>query len=137
MKLDLSALNYKDRIDISGKVSYDAKFLENSPIKKLDDVNYSGFITRNDIDEYFINIRIYGTMVLLDSVSLEELDYPYDINIDDEITDFIEKNQNALDINEFLWQNIVLEVPIRYTLCDAEKLKGDNWCVLSSNEGGE
>ena len=45
-------------------------------------------------------------MVLLDSVSLEELDYPYDINIDDEITDFIEKNQNALDINEFLWQNI-------------------------------
>ena len=89
MKLDLSALNYKDRIDISGKVSYDAKFLENSPIKKLDDVNYSGFITRNDIDEYFINIHIYGTMVLLDSVSLEELDYPYDINIDDEITDFI------------------------------------------------
>ena len=118
MKLDLSALNYKDRIDISGKVSYDAKFLENSPIKKLDDVKYSGFITRNDIDEYFINIHIYGTMVLLDSVS-------------------IEKNQNALDINEFLWQNIVLEVPIRYTLCDAEKLKGDNWCVLSSNEGGE
>ena len=56
---------------------------------------------------------------------------------DDEITDFIEKNQNALDINEFLWQNIVLEVPIRYTLCDAEKLKGDNWRVLSSNEGGE
>ena len=53
MKLDLSALNYKDRIDISGKVSYDAKFLENSPIKKLDDVNYSGFITRNDIDEYY------------------------------------------------------------------------------------
>ena len=137
MKLDLSALNYKDRIDISGKVSYDAKFLENSPIKKLYDVNYSGFITRNDIDEYFINIHIYGTMVLLDSVSLEELDYPYDINIDDEITDFIEKNQNALDINEFLWQNIVLEVPIRYTLCDAEKLKGDNWRVLSSNEGGE
>ena len=83
------------------------------------------------------NIHIYGTMVLLDSVSLEELDYPYDINIDDEITDFIEKNQNALDINEFLWQNIVLEVPIRYTLCDAEKLKGDNWRVLSSNEGGE
>lgn len=35
MKLDLSALNYKDRIDISGKVSYDAKFLENSPIKNL------------------------------------------------------------------------------------------------------
>lgn len=54
-------------------------------------------------------------MVLLDSVSLEELDYPYDINIDDEITDFIEKNQNALDINEFcgkiLYWKSQLDIP--------------------------
>ena len=88
----------------------------------------------NDIDEYFINIHIYGTMVLLDSVSLEELDYPYDINIDDEITDFIEKNQNALDINEFLWQNIVLEVPISYTNASGTHLSGQGWELNSKNE---
>ena len=76
-------------------------------------------------------------MKICDSISLEEIFYPFDFIIDDEITDFIQNDQNNLDIMEFLWQNIVLEVPIRYTLCDAEKLKGDNWRVLSSNEGGE
>lgn len=137
MKIDLSALNYKDKIDINGNISFDEKYLEKSPIKKLESVSYEGYISRNSLDEYFINVHICGIMKLLDSVSLEEVDYPYDIDVDDEITDFIEKKQNSLDISEFLWQNIILEVPIRYTLCDAEKLKGDNWCVLSSNEGGE
>ena len=77
-------------------------------------------------------------MTILDSVSLEEINYPFDFEIDEEITDFIKNSQNCLDIMEFLWQNIVLEVPIRYTLCDADNLKGDNWCMISNNnEGGE
>ena len=38
-----------------------------------------------------------------------------------------------LDIMELLWQNIVLEVPIRYTKSDADNLKGDNWKVLSDS----
>jgi uncharacterized metal-binding protein YceD (DUF177 family) len=38
---------------------------------------------------------------------------------------------------EFLWQNIVLEVPIRYTKSDADNLKGDNWQVISDNNNEE
>ena len=42
-----------------------------------------------------------------------------------------------LDIMELLWQNIVLEVPIRYTKSDADNLKGDNWEVLNAEEKQE
>ena len=35
---------------------------------------------------------------------------------------------------ELLWQNIVLEVPIRYTQSDADNLKGDNWQVIKEDE---
>ena len=138
MKLDLSPLNYKNKIDINNIISYDEHFLKGSPIKKLDDVKFDGYITRNDFDEYNAYIHVNGNMTILDSVSLEEINYPFDFEIDEEITDFIKNSQNCLDIMEFLWQNIVLEVPIRYTLCDADNLKGDNWCMISNNnEGGE
>ena len=35
---------------------------------------------------------------------------------------------------EFLWQNIILEVPIRYTKSDADNLSGDNWQVINGDE---
>ena len=36
--------------------------------------------------------------------------------------------QNSLDLEEVLWQNIVLEVPIRVTKTDkTNKTKGDGW----------
>ena len=138
MKIDLSPLNYKDKVEINGNISYDDIFLKDSPIKELKNVSYEGYITRNDFDEYFCYLHVFGKMKICDSISLEEIFYPFDFIIDDEITDFIQNDQNNLYIMEFLWQNIVLEVPIRYTLCDADNLKGDNWCVVgNNNEGGE
>lgn len=139
MKIDLSPLNYKDKILINNEINYNDDYLKGSLIEKLSNVKYEGYITRNDYDEYFINVHVYGKMIILDSVSLEPIEYPYDFIIDEDITENAKNNQNSLDIMELLWQNIVLEVPIRYTLCDAEKLKGENWKVINDeiNEGGE
>jgi len=70
----------------------------------------------------------------LDSVTLEEIPYEFDFIIDDVVDETCINEQNMLDIMELLWENIVLEVPIRYTKSDAEDLKGDNWEVLSDNK---
>ena len=72
-------------------------------------------------------------MVILDSVTNEKVDYDFEFEVDDEIEENGVINQNMLDIIELLWQNIVLEVPIRFTKSDAENLSGDNWKVIDGN----
>ena len=66
-------------------------------------------------------------MELLDSVTLEPITYDFSFTINDNLVDYLENSENLLDIKEFLWQNIVLEMPIRYTKSDADNLKGDNY----------
>ena len=137
MNINLNELNYKDKIEINNTFNYPEEYLEKSSIKKLDNVKVEGFIYLNDIDEYIAKLHIYGIMDILDSVTLEEIPYEYDILFDDVIPENNVNNQNLLDIMEFLWQNIVLEVPIRYTKSDADNLKGDNWQVISDNNNEE
>lgn len=46
----------------------------------------------------------------------------------------LKKSQNMLDIIEFLWENIVLEVPIRVTGSAGVNMKGNGWELNSKNE---
>ena len=52
---------------------------------------------------------------------------------------FIEENciksKNTLDIFLFLWENIVLEVPLQFTKVeDLSKFHGDGWKLVSEEE---
>ena len=134
MNINLSELSYKDRIEINEKISYPTEYLENSPIKRLSDVNVNGYFYQNDLDEYICKLNVEGNMTLLDSVTLDEVLFPFSFEIDENIEQVMEIKQNLLDLMEFLWQNIILEVPIRYTKSDADNLSGDNWQVINGDE---
>ena len=131
MKINLSELSYKDKIEINEDFNFSEEYLGATEIKKLNNVHAKGIIYQNDIDEYKCNIEVEGEMILLDSVTLDQIPYKFAFILDDNIDETCINNQNVLDIMELLWENIVLEVPIRYTQSDAENLKGDNWKVLS------
>jgi len=137
MKIDLNELSYKDKIDIDEIFSYNKDELSTSSIQKLDNVKAKGYIRLNAAEEYEINIDVNGSMELLDSVTLEPINYDFSFTINDNLADYLENNENLLDIKEFLWQNIVLEVPIRYTKSDADNLKGDHWKVINESEEKE
>ena len=73
-------------------------------------------------------------MVLEDSISLDEIDYSFKAEIDEEIEENLEKSLNVLDITEILWQNIVLEVPLKLTNVDNfDEYHGDGWCLVSED----
>lgn len=135
--INLSVLSYKDKIEIDEDFTYDEEYLSVSKIKRLDKVHAKGLVFQNELDEYKIRISVNGTMVLSDSVTLEDINYDFAFDIDDVIDENCIKNENMLDINELLWQNIVLEVPIRYTKSDADNLKGDNWEVKTEGSNEE
>ena len=74
-------------------------------------------------------------MEIPDSISLEKVCYPFCIEYDDIISESCKKNENILDIFQFLWENIVLEVPLQFTkVDDLSKFHGDGWKLISEDE---
>lgn len=121
-----------------------SEFYDNTSIKKLENLHVKGIIDYNLSGEIAINMKITGNMYLLDSITLEEIPYQFDINIDDTLESFdgengeyFEKNKNILDKLEFLWENIVLEVPISFTKSTGAKMQGDGWELNKDDDGEE
>ena len=141
VEMDLSLLhsNTVSEIDISGVYNIDSSYYENSEVVRLDGVQVAGRIyldedEEGELDDY-IECSIKGEMVIPDSISLEEVTYPFEIEYDDILEENCKKNENTLDIFQFLWENIVLEVPLQFTKVeDLSKFHGDGWKLISENE---
>ena len=141
MDIDLSLLhsNTVKDIDISGIYNIDSSYIENSDIKELNNIEVSGKITRKENDDFelddYIECTIKGEMIIKDSISNEDVNYPFNIEYSDFIEENCRKNQNTLDIFEVLWENIVLEVPLQFTKVeDLSKFHGDGWKLISEDE---
>lgn len=141
MDIDLKLLHTGtvDNIDISGNYNLDKEYYKDTDIIRLDEVIVDGKVERkyNDDEELddYVTCSIKGKMVIPDSISLEEVEYPYEIEYEDFLGENTKKSENILDIFEFLWENILLEVPLQFTkVRDLSKFHGDGWRLLSEEE---
>ena len=125
----------KEIIELDGIYDIPKEKYEKSSIIELSKVElYNSYIKRNE-DNYSIDINAKGKMKIKDSVTLNDVWYAYNIEISENLEEFIENNENSLDIIEVLWQNIVLEVPLRYTeVNDYSKYQGDGWKLVSEED---
>ena len=80
-------------------------------------------------------------MILPDARTLEDVELPLKIKIEEKITDtneniqeYFEKNKNTLDIMGILWENIVLEVPISISKNENTTIEGDGWELLEEKK---
>ena len=135
MELNLAELT-------NGSVTYDNDFVINADTYKevgildLKNLHVTGDISLNSVSMLAVNLTVTGIMVIPDSVTTEPVDYPftskieeeYDIN-DENFLEYYQKEQNILDIMKILWENIVLEVPMRFTLAKDVHLSGDGWSL--------
>ena len=135
MKIDLSLLHTNQVSEVSIHDSYSFTDDYTCPdILGLSDIKVDGIVTLRDDKDVFIG-TISGTMIIKDSISLEEVSYPFEIQFDDFLPENYIKNENTLDIFGFLWENIVLEVPLRFTkVQDLSKYQGDGWRVVREDE---
>ena len=143
MNIDLTALHSQvvDKVDITNIYTIPEDYFGTTGVKKLEDIKVDGYVylspSEDDIEEEVdsINCKIEGNMIIEDSISLEPVQYPFSINYDDIIEENCKKNENTLDIFSFLWENIVLEVPLQFTKVeDFSKFRGDGWKLVSENE---
>lgn len=143
MEIDLTLLHshITPKIDISNTYSLPKEFFGSSGVLNLDNIETTGYVYLSTSDEDmeeekdYIQCQIKGTMILEDSISLEPVEYPFIIEYDDILEENCKKNENTLDIFSFLWENIVLEVPLQFTKVeDLSKFHGDGWKLVSENE---
>ena len=137
MNIDLSPLhqNLVSSISISGTYEIPKEMYENTSIVQLNQLIVTGKITQDEEEQDHITCNVEGSMILLDSISSEEVDYPFQFSYDDIIEENCKKNENLLDILLFLWENTVLEVPLQFTkVSDLSKFHGDGWRLISEDE---
>ena len=112
-----------------------------SIIRKIENIKVTGkvymasSIDDADEEEDYIKAKIEGDIILTDSISLEPVSYPISIDFDDILEQNCKKDENTLDIFQFLWENIVLEIPLQFTkVKDLSKFHGDGWKLVSEDE---
>ena len=133
--IDLTKLisGFTDKIDIDEE--YTVNVEDNSSISDLSKIKVKGDISLSSDGEFYTNLLCNGEMLIKDSISLEEVWYPFSFTIDENIDDLDKNDENILDICAVLWQNIVLEVPLRYSVVeDYDKYQGDGWKLVSEEE---
>lgn len=137
MNIDLKLLhsNTIKEIDISGSYNIPKNYYENTEIIRIDSVDVEGNITRDEENDDYITCTIKGNMIIPDSISLEEINYSFSIEYDEKLEEIFKKDENTLDIFQFLCENIVLEVPLQFTkVDDLSKFHGDGWKLISEEE---
>ena len=136
MYIDLAKVDEKG-IVIDDIVSFGEEYIKNTPIQKLENVKVDGRAYYSITSEIVFECKVEGSMVLLDAMDLEPIDYPFSFEISEILSENDdEKDQNelkTLDIMDVLWQNIVLEVPISFRK-DPEKkyeMSGEGWELVN------
>lgn len=143
MNIDLTLLHSQtiEEIDITNTYTIPSNYYENTSVLKIENIKVTGkiYMTISEEDDEvlddYVRATISGEITLADSISLEPVSYPISIEIDEFLDQNYKKNENTLDIFQFLWENIVLEVPLQFTkVKDFSEFHGDGWKLISEEE---
>jgi len=135
--IDLSLLhsNPVSIIEINEDLHLDKEIYKDTEIKGFSYIHVEGYIKRETDDDDIIYLSVNGEMIIPDSISLEEINYPFSFKIDGSLKEILGNCPNTLDILEVLWENIVLEIPLKFTkVKDLSKFHGDGWSLMSEDE---
>ncbi len=145
MNIDITRLKsgIDSQVEIDMLYSFDKEMLKKTDIISLDNISVKGYITSNSIDDYDLDVNVDGIMVLPSSLTLEPTDYKFSIKIEGnmdellkEINETLKKNQNTIDILPIIWENILMEIPIRVVGDKNQSLQmeGDGWKLITEEE---
>ena len=135
MKFDLNSLNTKDKIIIDSKVTFPKEDSEKAKILDMGEVSVQGEI-RNNQEESILSITVKGKMVLPCNLTLEPVDYPFSLEIEENLNETIKNSQKTIDILPIIWENILMEIPMRVISPKAKnmKTKGEGWELITDSE---
>lgn len=145
MLIDISKLANGSlmNIEVNEDVTVSEELLKEVGILSLKDTHVRGYINSDIDNNYYLDLIVEGTMVLPCSITLKPVDYKFESEINGEYLEMLSEIQNSvakidktLDIFPIIWENILMEIPIKVTCPDATdlKLSGDGWKLVTEGE---
>ena len=145
MNIDITKLknSMTNSIEVNETIIFNKDDIENAEMLDLKDVFVSGSISKNSLDDYNVLLNVTGKMILPCAVTLKPVDYPFTIEIDEifsedaeEMSKKIKKFENTIDILPIVWENILMEIPMRVVSPDAslEKIEGNGWKLVTEDD---
>ena len=137
MTIDLFNLVVNNKtINIDSDIIVPNDYLEKSGIRRLNNIHFKGNIKKLVDDTYSLEGVLSGTMILADDITLEDYEYNFTSEIEENIEETSINLQKTLDITDILWQNILIEVPSK-VVSDKNKnlkLEGNGWRLISEDD---
>ena len=145
MIIDLTSLstNLQDEVTIDKEIKFDGEYSKNTLIRNLKNTFFNGKVVRISDDLFTLKGIIDGIMILPDDITLEDVEYHFSIQIEENFGETVENDennleitQNTIDILPFLWQNIVVEIPSKIRSNDEKNIniEGDGWRLIKEDE---
>ncbi len=128
------------RIIVDEVYSFSEEELKGTDVTKLDNVHINGEITLNALGDVYLSLEVDGVMIIPCAVTLKPVEYPFNIIIEGDLAEISEENEekfiNSIDILPIIWENILMEIPMRVVSegADISNLKGDGWRVITEKE---
>ena len=144
MIIDLSRLNtgVVEYIDINEECEFKDELLQGSGILGLKDVKLVGTISMED-KEHYLECSINGIMIVPCSLTLKPVNYSFDTKVEGIIEDLfveigenIKNNQNTIDILPIIWENILMEIPMKVVSDQTDDVmtSGNGWRLITEEE---
>ena len=141
MLIDLTKLQNRkvDEFEFSDIITLDEELYKDTEIRSLSPLDVSINIHRVTDSSYSMSLNIKGSMVLPCSITLKDVDYSFEIKTDVKLSnddefdeEYVKIIQNNIDIIPIIWQNIVLEIPLRVVSEDISDspIEGDGWKLI-------
>lgn len=137
MTIDLFNLVVNNKtINIDSDIIIPNEYLENSGIRRLNNIHFKGNIKKLVDDTYSLEGVLSGTMILANDITLEDYEYNFTSEIEENIEETSINLQKTLDITDILWQNILIEVPSKVVNDKNKniKLEGNGWRLISEDD---
>jgi uncharacterized protein len=132
-------------IEINETYSFNKDELSGTDLLELNNVKIEGEIIKNSLGNIELNLYVEGTMILPCAITLKPVKHPFNIEISGEIEELMqnfeenERNfQNSIDILPIIWENILMEIPMRVVSEEANnsdiKMEGNGWKFVTEEE---
>ena len=137
--------NIEKIIFINETYTFTQDELMGTDLLRLDDVKVEGELFKNSLGNIELNVDVEGVMVLPCAITLKPVNYPFAITISGEIEELMENMeenqrnfQNTIDILPIIWENILMEIPMRVVSEEAKNkdmnMSGDGWKFITEEE---
>lgn len=133
MKLDLRKLYAFKKLEIDTDLDLSKVDYRKLNIRKINRMHVKGLVKVNYEDNIELDLDIDGEIVMPCAITLDDVLVPINTHIEEEILENTLKDDFYLDLLDILWENVILEVPIRVTKEGAklESQKGNGWEIVS------